>query len=181
MLLCDTCSPGPVSDPLASTQVSLSPASVMHPTHTHTALATSDKSNSPFSFDTDGISFIIDNSATCIICNQRDLFVGRLSSEQVSMTTCEGDTAKQRYIGTMQLILIDDSNVDHSYDIPNCIYDPNSPVDIFGITVLEKYFNDASEGPDNVAEDGGSNILSSGFRSHFKWVKWRLCLPWSHL
>ena len=63
-------------------------------THTHTALATSTNSNSPFSFDTDGISFIIDNSANCIICNQRDLFVGRLSSEQVSMMTCEGETVK---------------------------------------------------------------------------------------
>ena len=107
-------------------------------THTHTALSTSANSNSPFSFDTDGISFIINNSATCIICNQRDLFVGRLSSEKVSMTTCEGDTVKQRYIGNMQLILTDDSNVDHSYDIPNCIFDPNSPVNIVGIPVMDK-------------------------------------------
>ena len=30
------------------------------------------------------------------------------------------------------------------------IYDPNSPVNIFGITVLEKYFNNAAEGPDAV-------------------------------
>jgi hypothetical protein len=27
-------------------------------------------------FDTDGIPFIIDNLATCIICNVRSLFVG---------------------------------------------------------------------------------------------------------
>ena len=69
----------------------------------------------------------------------------------------------------MRLILADDSNVDHSYDIPNCIYDPNSPVNIIGIPVLEKYFNDAAKGPDSVAEDDGSTILSSGCCSHFKW------------
>ena len=54
-------------------------------THTHNALATLANSKSPLSFDTDSISFIIDSSAPFIICNQRDLFVGRLSSEQVSM------------------------------------------------------------------------------------------------
>ena len=47
----------------------------------HTALETSSKSDNAFSFDTDGIRFIINNSATCIICNKRDLFVGRLSAE----------------------------------------------------------------------------------------------------
>ena len=75
---------------------------------------------------------------------------------------------KQRYLGTMRLILTDDSNVDHSYEIPNCIYDPNSPVNIDGIPVLEKYFNNAAEGPDAVAEDDGSTILYSGRRYHFK-------------
>ena len=125
--------------------------------------------DSAFYFDTDGISFILDNSATYIMCNQRDLFVGCLSSEQVSMTTCEGYTVKQIYLGTMRLILTYDSNVDHSYDIPNCIYDPNSPANIVGVQVLEKYFNNTAEGPDAVAEDDGSTILSSGCRSHFKW------------
>ena len=69
----------------------------------------------------------------------------------------------------MQLILTDYSNIDHSYDIPNCIYDPNSPVNIVGIPVLEKYFNDAAEGPDTVAEDDWSTILSSVCRYHLKW------------
>ena len=69
----------------------------------------------------------------------------------------------------MRLILTDESDVNHSYDISNCIYDPNSLVNIVGIPVLEKYFNDTAEGPDAVAEDAGSTILSSGCRSHFKW------------
>ena len=85
------------------------------------------------------------------------------------MTTGEGDTLQQRYIGTMRLILTDDSDVDHSYDISNCIYDPNSLVNIVGIPVLEKYFNEAAEGLDAVVEYDGNTILSSGCRSHFKW------------
>ena len=85
------------------------------------------------------------------------------------MTTCEGYTVKQRYIDTMRLILTDDFNIDHSYNISKCIYDPNSPVNIVGIPVLDKYFNDAAEGLDYVAEDHGSTILSNGHRSHFKW------------
>ena len=43
-------------------------------THTHTALDASANTDPPFYFDTDGIISIINNSSTCIICNQRDLF-----------------------------------------------------------------------------------------------------------
>ena len=80
----------------------------------HTSLTTTSTSNSTYSFDSDGISFIIDNSDTCVICNQRDLFIGRISTEQVAITTCEGDSSKQRYLGTMRLVFTDDSNTNHS-------------------------------------------------------------------
>ena len=46
----------------------------------HTALTSTLISNSADPFDSDGISFIVDNSATCVNCNQRDLFIGRLST-----------------------------------------------------------------------------------------------------
>ena len=42
----------------------------------HRALTTTLTSNYTYSFGSDGISFIVDNSATCVICNQRDLFLG---------------------------------------------------------------------------------------------------------
>ena len=38
-----------------------------------------DPPDEPFSWDTDGISFIIDNSATAIISNMRKLFTGSLT------------------------------------------------------------------------------------------------------
>ena len=46
----------------------------------HTALTNISTSNSAYSFEFDGISFIIDNSATCVIFNQRDVFIGLLST-----------------------------------------------------------------------------------------------------
>ena len=133
----------------------------------HTALKTTSTSNYAYCFDSDGIIFIIYNSATCVICNQRDLFIGSLSTEQVSMTTCEGDSAKQQYLGTMRLILTDDSNTNHSYDIQNCMYDPGSPVNIVRVPMVSELFNDAATGHDAVAEDNGTKILSSSRRSYF--------------
>ena len=86
--------------------------------------------------------------------------------DQVSMTTCEGDIAKLQYLGTLRLALTDDSNKYHSYGIPDCIYDPDYPVNIVGIPALSGFFDDAANGPDATAEDDGTTILSSGKRSH---------------
>ena len=38
-------------------------------------------------FDTDGIPFIVDNSATCDITNEWSLFVGKLTSVNVKVDT----------------------------------------------------------------------------------------------
>ena len=49
-----------------------------------------DPGESPFSWDTDGIPFIIDNSATDIIRNERKLFTGLLVPTKVTLETSEG-------------------------------------------------------------------------------------------
>ena len=85
------------------------------------------------------------------------------------MNTFEDDSDKQQYLGTMRLILTDDSNTNHSYDIQNCIYDPGLPVNIVGVPVLSEFFYDAVTCHDAVAEDDGNTILSRGRRSHFSW------------
>ena len=69
----------------------------------------------------------------------------------------------------MRLILTDDANINNMYEIPHCIYDPDSPVNIIGIPVLSALFNDAKSASDAVVEDKGSTIISSGRRSYFKW------------
>ena len=123
----------------------------------------------PVTFDTDGIPFIIDNSATCILSNVRSLFIGPLKAESTSITTADGEVSKQRYIGIMRLKLTDDANVLYSYDIPGCIYDPNTPFNIIGLPFLQEYFGDEATGPDSMVEEDGTSIMSSGGRSLFTW------------
>ena len=52
-------------------------------------------SESPFSWDTDGIPFIIDNSATSIIRNERKLFTGPLVPTKVKLETAKGVSTKK--------------------------------------------------------------------------------------
>ena len=47
-------------------------------------------SESPFSWDIDGIPFIIDNSATAIISNERKLFTGPLVPTNVTLEQPKG-------------------------------------------------------------------------------------------
>ena len=66
----------------------------------HQAFTTNHKpSSGVYFFDTDNIPFIIDNSATRIICNGRSLFEGKLKKVQFSVTTCFGTSSKPQYIG----------------------------------------------------------------------------------
>ena len=71
--------------------------------------------NAPVSFDSDGILFIIDNSATCIICNERSLFVGPLRPENYRVETVQATVLQKQYAGTIRLELVDDSNATHVY------------------------------------------------------------------
>ncbi|KAL7528961.1 hypothetical protein ACHAXR_004541, partial [Thalassiosira sp. AJA248-18] len=120
------------------------------------------------SFDTDGIPFIIDNSATCIISNVRSLFVGKLRSESTSLTTADSDGIKQRYVGTFKLQLTDDANVTHTYEVANCIYDPSTNFNIIGVPFLQKFFDDFAA-PNDVFFEEGTIIMSAGRRSRLVW------------
>ena len=83
-------------------------------------LATANKTlrgHTTITFDTDGIPFIVNNSETCIITNERSLFVGNL-------------------------MLVNDSNVAHIYDIPGAIYDPSLQFNLLGIPNLADFFQD---------------------------------------
>ena len=120
-------------------------------------------------FDSDGIPFIIDNSANCIICNVRELFVGPLEPETTNLTTADGVSAKPRYIGSLRLKLVDNANAVWVYDIPGCIYDPGTSFNIVGIPKLREHFGDDSKLPDATCYEDGTRICSSGCRSHFVW------------
>ena len=48
----------------------------------------------PITIDTDGIPFIIDNSATGAICNDRSLFVGQFRTQNVAIETADSVSIK---------------------------------------------------------------------------------------
>ena len=119
-----------------------------------------------FSWDTDGIPFVIDNSATGIICNVRKLFVGPLQPTRVTLETAEGLTTKTKYVGTMRLVLTDDARKHHTYNVPDCVYDPDSPINILGVPFVGKFFGDQSS---DMYELDGTTVCSGSTKSHFIW------------
>jgi hypothetical protein len=130
-----------------------------------TNLSSFDDNSTPFSVDTDGISFIIDNSATGAICNTKSMFIGPFVDHTVNLVTAEGQSTTTKRVGTIRLILRDDGGTDWSYDIPNVIYDPDSPYSLLGIPFLGEYF--ASNTDDSYDEE--TWIRSASTSSHFVW------------
>ena len=77
----------------------------------------------PTQWDTGGASFIVDNSATCIICNDRSMFIGDLKrSDSDVITTNSTNTPPME--GTIRLTLRDDAGVGYTYEIPGTLYNP---------------------------------------------------------
>ena len=99
-----------------------------------------------FSWDKDGMKFIVDNSATGIISNVKKLFVGPIIHTIVTMETYEGLKTSTEYVGTMRLVLTDNANKHHTYDIPECVYDLESPINMIGVPYLGKYFGNQETG-----------------------------------
>ena len=99
----------------------------------------------PFSWDTDRISFVIDNSSTSIIRNERRLFTKQFKPMSVTLETAEGLTNMIKLVGTLSRVLTDDSNENHVYKIPQCIYDHNIPLNIIGVPDLGKFFGDNAD------------------------------------
>ena len=71
------------------------------------SLATNDRQEGTtisFSFDSDGIPSIIDNSATCcIICNDRAQFIGNLRTEKSTFPVRESQAFSITYIHTQNI------------------------------------------------------------------------------
>ena len=93
-----------------------------------------------FSVDTDGVYFIINNSANSGICNIKSMFVGDFERHRVTLVTTHGRTTTKKLMGTIRLFLKDDGGKTWSYDIPDVVYDPESPYSLLGIPFLGKYF-----------------------------------------
>jgi hypothetical protein len=112
------------------------------------------------SWDTDGIFFCVDNCATCIICNDKSMFVGDLIPSRSEVLTSNGQNVPALE-GTIRLSLLDDLGELHQYDIPGALYDPESPFNLLRIPFLSKYFKDQ--------KTMGTKITSGCYNSHFVW------------
>ena len=128
------------------------------PTH-HVALTSSmdvckECSDTNHSFDTDGIPFVINNSATCTICNDRSQFVRPLQVQHTSVETTHG-TASLVYAGTIAIRLTTDAGQTFEYHVPNTIYNPNFP------------FNAKDTIPNR--DDDGTYVRSSASKTTFVW------------
>jgi hypothetical protein len=135
-------------------------------TATMSLLATAKASASSISFDTYGLPFIIDNSATGAICNELSLFVGSFAQQLVSIETAEGTFTKQRNIETLRLVLNGDAGSQHSYDVPGVV-DPDSPFILLGIPFLRKFFAKSADTGDIF--DDETWILTQATDSRFTW------------
>ena len=133
------------------------------------AFATEDYHNDvSFSWNKDGITFVMDNYSTVIKISQLRLFTVPLIPKLVTLETAEGLTATTKIVGSMKLILTDEANKHHLYIIPCCVFDPNTPVNILCVLDLGKFFGDNTDATDPLAEDVTTIKLGST-KSHFIW------------
>jgi hypothetical protein len=61
-----------------------------------------------FSVDTDGVYFIIDNSAKGGICNIKSMFVENFERHRVNLVIAYGRTTTMKLVGTICLVCKDD-------------------------------------------------------------------------
>ena len=127
-----------------------------------------DPNERTFSWDTDGIPFVVDNSATAIISNERRLFNGHLTPNRVTLETAEGVSTRTQLVGIFRLVLTDNENKHHTYDVPGCVFDPATPLNILGVPALGTFFGDNADASNPYDEDG-TTIKSGATRSHFVW------------
>ena len=84
------------------------------------------------------------------------------------METAEGVNTETKLVGSIRLVLTDNSNKNHVYIVPGCIYDPGSPLNILGVPALGKFFGDSADASDMLTSDG-TTIKSGATKSHFVW------------
>jgi hypothetical protein len=99
-----------------------------------------------FSFDSNGLPFVINNSATCIICNDQSQFVGNLQAKKSSVETTHGSTPSD-YIGTILLTITTNDGEWMQYHIPNAIYDLTHLSTFWEYPSLESFWGETTAFP----------------------------------
>ena len=76
-------------------------------------------------------------------------------------------TTTKRFV-SLKLILSDDANKNYSHVVRSCVFDPNTPVNILGVTTLGTFFGDSEYATDPLVEDG-TTIELGATKSQFIW------------
>ena len=87
---------------------------------------------------------------------------------QITLETAEGKSVSTKLVGVLRLVLTDDSNKHRTYEIPDCVYDPQSPINILSIPCLGKFFKDGAD-IQNLLDKDGTTVKSGSTKSHFVW------------
>ncbi len=102
----------------------------------------------------------------------RKLFVSHLKSTNVTLENTKGLMVTTKLVGTMCLILVDNGNRHHKYEIPGCVFDPGSLLSILGVPFLCAYFWDGADDED-LYTNNRTNICSGSTKLHVMWNKYK--------
>jgi hypothetical protein len=125
--------------------------------------------NTQTHFDADSIFFVCDNLTTGHICNNIQKFIpGTLRQTNKSLTTANG-TGPCFQEGTICLRLQDDMGTEHVFILDNCLYQPNSLVNLLSTRRLAEKFINENGNPDKetqIESQYSSHVLTWSF-GHF--------------
>ena len=119
-----------------------------------------DLTGNAVSFDSDAHFVVCDNSANTHICNDKSMFTTLDEVQnQSTVATIGGKNSRPSGIGTVKWSWDDSTGKTHEYELPNCYYFPNSPVNILSITEFAAFLKD----------DDGTGIDTKRSHSTFYW------------
>ena len=88
---------------------------------------------------------------------------------KVTLETADGESTTLKFRGTLRLVLTDDSNRHHKYDVKGCVYDPSAPMNVLGVPYLGKHhFKDQADA-NSLYDEDGTTIKSGSTKAHFVW------------
>lgn len=99
--------------------------------------------NDAISFDTDSKTVVCNNSANVHICNDENMFVGKVIPTKMNcVATTGGEKSKAKETGIVRWKWKDDDGLLYSIDLKDVLYFPTSPVNILSVTSLAAQLND---------------------------------------
>ena len=115
-------------------------------------------------FDSDSATTVVDNCAN--VCVVNDISMLTNLTKPTSSDACQtvGGAPLPQWIGTWNVSWKDDTGSTHKYALPDCQFQPQSPVNILSTSRLQMFFEDY-----DTVTGGGTTILSSLGHSIFRW------------